>query len=670
MILKTLCFVSDILFQFQRLSLLTMAEGGRSLFDDNLTTCALCMETYKDPRALPCLHSFCYTCLENLLPAQKKVHNEEQQKKQGKKMKEVETDLQQKIVMATERKNEEGKHEESEKCVVLICPLCQEEHEVGSKGLSGFRKNFNIQTLIDKMEKDKNVTKKGGEKPRDSSSAIEPVEYCEKHKNEIARYFCQEKHCVKAICDSCWSNEHENHRVILLSKWIHNCKVAVQEDIEKCRNDLAENIAITEKAEGAIAELENNIQKVLTEFEHKKLLVGREKTKLSDQREQLLLLNDALGEASHLEDAMKVKDKVGNIKESIVQQDFKVVDGKFQSDVKEMTKSINIMIETLAAQDNEGADKAKYLKVAPEKTFFIDEWPVHAACLRKTEPNQMFLLHENSIKTYNTIDGNNIFTYCTPHKHKEYTRKNIVDLYIVVIENIEHMVQVADNNLEFYPAEPYIDIPFDKVCHTYAMPTQTRHFTCMNNVLAFSFLKEDTKRMMSIKLLNVGAVPPTKISEYECMSSDYITAMSLMENKKSYLLAMTAKWLNKGSYSTAVRAFNEKGEKQWDIPWAAFDKINPPYQKFETIDTNNNLFFLLSRNKYNSKGHIYTVSKNGQVLQNLLENLGPCKHLLLVPHPLNIWMSVEHVGDGSARELLCHKPQSRITLRSLVPAET
>ena len=30
--------------------------------------CTICLEQYKDPRVLPCLHSFCKTCLEGLLP--------------------------------------------------------------------------------------------------------------------------------------------------------------------------------------------------------------------------------------------------------------------------------------------------------------------------------------------------------------------------------------------------------------------------------------------------------------------------------------------------------------------------------------------------------------------------------------------------------------------------
>ena len=43
-----------------------MAQGGEySSLDteDDMTTCAVCMEEYEDPRALPCLHTFCLKCL-------------------------------------------------------------------------------------------------------------------------------------------------------------------------------------------------------------------------------------------------------------------------------------------------------------------------------------------------------------------------------------------------------------------------------------------------------------------------------------------------------------------------------------------------------------------------------------------------------------------------------
>lgn len=35
--------------------------------DEEVKTCPLCLCDYKDPRALPCLHTFCLNCLSDVL---------------------------------------------------------------------------------------------------------------------------------------------------------------------------------------------------------------------------------------------------------------------------------------------------------------------------------------------------------------------------------------------------------------------------------------------------------------------------------------------------------------------------------------------------------------------------------------------------------------------------
>ncbi len=88
-----------------------MAESAVAKYDEDLVTCALCMDIYKDPRALPCLHSFCYICLQNL-------------------------------VTKSEHASVNGS---------VRCPLCQEEHYVGNKGIAAFRQDFRIKSLIGKI---------------------------------------------------------------------------------------------------------------------------------------------------------------------------------------------------------------------------------------------------------------------------------------------------------------------------------------------------------------------------------------------------------------------------------------------------------------------------------------------------------------------------------------
>ena len=72
----------------------------------DLTECSLCLEEFKDPRALPCLHSFCLDCLIELCD--------------------------------TNQNNGRVK-----------CPMCKERHRIPRTGAQGFRKDFRIKNFIE-----------------------------------------------------------------------------------------------------------------------------------------------------------------------------------------------------------------------------------------------------------------------------------------------------------------------------------------------------------------------------------------------------------------------------------------------------------------------------------------------------------------------------------------
>ena len=85
------------------------ARQGVKIDIDEHVTCTVCMEVYKNPRVLPCLHSYCKKCIKQLI----------------------------------ERTSTRGK--------TFRCPTCRETTDVPEKGADGFPHNFFIQDLCDKV---------------------------------------------------------------------------------------------------------------------------------------------------------------------------------------------------------------------------------------------------------------------------------------------------------------------------------------------------------------------------------------------------------------------------------------------------------------------------------------------------------------------------------------
>ena len=71
----------------------------------NMLECSICMDEFTDPRMLPCIHTFCFKCLE---------------------------------------KTGENKHSGSS----MSCPLCRKEFNIPETGIEGIQKNFFMESLM------------------------------------------------------------------------------------------------------------------------------------------------------------------------------------------------------------------------------------------------------------------------------------------------------------------------------------------------------------------------------------------------------------------------------------------------------------------------------------------------------------------------------------------
>ena len=114
-------------------------------------SCSVCLEDYRTPRVLPCLHVFCEACLERLVRMQRDKQN-------------------------------------------IICPNCRKPTPVPGRGVSSLPAAFYIQHLFEVRETLKKVP---------SSNKTQ----CNKCEEGEVKGFCRD--CSQFICQRCWDMHHK-----------------------------------------------------------------------------------------------------------------------------------------------------------------------------------------------------------------------------------------------------------------------------------------------------------------------------------------------------------------------------------------------------------------------------------------------------------------------------
>jgi RING-type zinc-finger/B-box zinc finger len=127
---------------------------------NDITECSICHDTFRDPRTLPCLHTFCFECLETYA--------------KGKRPGEI-----------------------------IECPLCRKKHTIPERGLADLPKNFFIGKLL-QIKELSNV------------SAEDKKFHCELCCSDVnedecapATMYCVD--CQERLCDGC-ANIHRRQK--------------------------------------------------------------------------------------------------------------------------------------------------------------------------------------------------------------------------------------------------------------------------------------------------------------------------------------------------------------------------------------------------------------------------------------------------------------------------
>eukprot|EP00105_Crassostrea_gigas_P018509 XP_011436656.1 PREDICTED: E3 ubiquitin-protein ligase TRIM56-like [Crassostrea gigas] len=137
-----------------------------STITEEFLTCTICFEIYKDPKTLPCLHSFCKDCINNL------------------------------------RQEKAGKNS-------YPCPICREVFQLPKDGAGDLKTNFCLKNLIDFVTSTKEIKKL--------------CSFCRiKGENIDATSLCLT--CNDLLCTECADHRHKattltlHHRVVPLAE--------------------------------------------------------------------------------------------------------------------------------------------------------------------------------------------------------------------------------------------------------------------------------------------------------------------------------------------------------------------------------------------------------------------------------------------------------------------
>ncbi|GCC18587.1 hypothetical protein chiPu_0017990 [Chiloscyllium punctatum] len=154
--------------------------------DKQFLICSICLDRYKIPKVLPCLHTFCERCLQNYIPAYS---------------------------------------------LTLSCPICRQTSILPEKGVSALQNNFFITNLMD-------VLQRTPDNSCEDSSILETITAvaagkplsCPNHDGNVMEFYCQS--CETAMCHECTEGEHAEHPTVPLKDVVEQHKSSLQTQLE------------------------------------------------------------------------------------------------------------------------------------------------------------------------------------------------------------------------------------------------------------------------------------------------------------------------------------------------------------------------------------------------------------------------------------------------------
>ncbi|KAL7982021.1 hypothetical protein Chor_001078 [Crotalus horridus] len=162
--------------------------------DKQFLICSICLDRYKNPKVLPCLHTFCERCLQNYIPA----HS-----------------------------------------LTLSCPVCRQTSILPEKGVSALQNNFFITNLMDVLQRtpDSSIEEAAILETVTAVASGKPLS-CPNHEGNLMEFYCQS--CETAMCQECTVGEHAEHPTVPLKDVVEQHKASLQTQLDAVNKRLPE----------------------------------------------------------------------------------------------------------------------------------------------------------------------------------------------------------------------------------------------------------------------------------------------------------------------------------------------------------------------------------------------------------------------------------------------
>ena len=221
-----------------------MAEEGKNLVDeiyDEFLVCKICLESYKNPKTLNCLHVFCCECLEK--------HNETEMERSSYRYR---------TYMRT-----------------VSCPICRKKTDLPTGGISRLPENFLVSNLTEVVDRRRpgggkhlcQICQQTQSKNKASSKCIECVKLlckqcvqthkqthvtknhslfdiesekdvmCKVHADEPVRFYCEP--CEVCVCIVCTFQEHKDHDLSTFKEGMNKYGGVLQGLVENVKNKVS-----------------------------------------------------------------------------------------------------------------------------------------------------------------------------------------------------------------------------------------------------------------------------------------------------------------------------------------------------------------------------------------------------------------------------------------------